>query len=53
MNSVVWPGKLIGILIFESILERLGYRETALLVACIELLAIISMLFDAVSPRLI
>jgi hypothetical protein len=44
MNSVVWPGKLAGTIIFDPILHRLGYRKTALLVACIQFVALISTL---------
>lgn len=42
MNSVVWPGKLTGTIIFEPILERLGYKKTAILVAVIQIVALIS-----------
>lgn len=42
MNSVVWPGKLTGTLIFDPVLERLGYKRTAFLVACIQTVALIS-----------
>ncbi|KXL42300.1 hypothetical protein M433DRAFT_429307 [Acidomyces richmondensis BFW] len=41
MNSVVWPGKLTGTLIFDSILQRLGFKKTAVLVACIQIIALI------------
>lgn len=41
MNSVVWPGKLTGTLIFEPLLERLGYKRMAYLVACIQIVALI------------
>jgi len=42
MNSVVWPGKLTGTLIFDPILQRLGFKKTAMLVACIQIIALIS-----------
>ena len=50
MNSIVWPGKLTGTIIFEPILERLGYKKTALLVACIQIVALISTLCSQWTP---
>ncbi|RXK38375.1 hypothetical protein M231_04284 [Tremella mesenterica] len=41
MNGVVWPGKITGVLLFDPILNRLGYKRTAILVACIQSLALI------------
>ena len=42
MNSVVWPGKLAGTILFEPIVERLGFKKTIMLTASIQLVALIS-----------
>jgi MFS transporter, SP family, sugar:H+ symporter len=41
MNSIVWIGKIAGVMLFEPILERVGYRITMYICAVIQIIAII------------
>jgi len=41
MNSVVWPGKILGTFAFEPLTERLGYKRVMYLVACVQCVALI------------
>lgn len=50
MNSVVWIGKLCGTMLFEPILERIGYKKTIYVVCAIQIVAIISMSARSVEP---
>ncbi|KAK5273415.1 hypothetical protein LTR96_000014 [Exophiala xenobiotica] len=40
MNSVNWTGKLVGCAIFEPLVERLGYKKTIYILACIQIVAV-------------
>ena len=41
MNSIVWPGKLLGTLCFEPLVERVGYKISMYIVALIQTVALI------------
>ncbi|GFZ52326.1 hypothetical protein JCM24511_10099 [Saitozyma sp. JCM 24511] len=38
MNSVVWPGKLLGTIVFEPMVEKIGYKRSMYIVAVIQAL---------------
>lgn len=40
MNSMVWPGKLLGALAFEPLLERVGYKRSIYVCVAFQMVAV-------------
>lgn len=43
MNSVVWPSKLLGTIIFEPLVQRVGYKVSMYIVSLFQIIALIGM----------
>ncbi|PSR83417.1 general substrate transporter [Coniella lustricola] len=41
MNSIVWPGKIAGVLAFEPLLHRVGYKKSIYVCCVIQIVALI------------
>lgn len=39
-EAVNWTGKLVGCMIFEPLVERLGYKKTIYVLSCIQIVAV-------------